>query len=413
MTVTELFRFPRVRRRMYAGPLGLYVDAFAERLAQLGYSRGSMCFKIRAVAKFSRWLERHGLGAGDVDRCRRRRFLAQRRRAGCRLSDEASALQGMEILLVEQGVIPVPGATDRLSEGEALARDFHAYLLSERGLAVATARNYRRIASCFLQACFGDGPVQTETLSGADVIGFVQRHAHGHGHSWAQSMVTALRSLLRYLHQHGRTCVDLAACVPAVAAWSLACVPGFLSPEQTRQVLDHCDRRSATGRRDYAMLLLCARLGLRAGEVAALRLEDIDWTAGCLTIRGKGGRCAQMPLPQDVGAAIVAYLREGRPVCGDRRVFLRDRAPRTGFGSSSSVSAIASRALARARISPPRTGAHLFRHSLATEMLHQGASLTEIGQVLRHQHPDTTRIYAKVDLPALRRLALPWPGGDR
>jgi site-specific recombinase XerD len=250
-------------------------------------------------------------------------------------------------------------------------------------------------------------------MTSADVVGFVQRHAHGHSPTWAQSMVTALRALLRYLHQHGRTPTNLADCVPAVATWSLARLPGFLSAEQTEQVLEHCDRKSATGRRDYAMLLLCARLGLRAGEVAALRLEDIDWAAGCLTIHGKGGRWAQMPLPQDVGAAIAAYLLDGRPVCRDRRVFIRDHAPRIGFSSSSSVSAVATRALARAQITSPRPGAHLLRHSLATEMLRQGASLAEIGQVLRHQHPDTTRIYAKVDLPALRQLAQPWPGGEQ
>lgn len=413
MSVTDFFRSPRVCRRMTAGPLGPYVDAFSEQLAQLGYAKRSIRAKIRVVAKFSHWLGRQGLGAGDVDLSRRQRFLTQRKRAGGWTSDDAAALQGIQTLLCEQGVTPVPAATDTRSECEALAQDFHAYLLAKRGLAVVTARNYRRIAYCFVQACFGDGPVQTEALSSADVIGFAQRHAHGHGPAWAQLMVTALRALLRYLHHHGRTATDLAACVPAVATWSLARLPGFLSAEQIRQVLDHCERERATGRRDYAMLLLCARLGLRAGEVAALRLEDIDWAAGGLTIRGKGGRWTQMPLPQDVGEALAAYLRDGRPVCRDRRVFIRDHAPHTGFSSSSSVSAVAIRALARAGIESPRPGAHLFRHTLATEMLRQGASLAEIGQVLRHQHPDTTRIYAKVDLAALRQLAPPWPGGEQ
>jgi integrase/recombinase XerD len=413
MSVTELFRFPRVCRRMSAGPLGPYVDAFTEQLAQRGYSKHSMRTKIRVVAAFSHWLRRHGLGAADVDLARRQRFLTQRKRTGAWASEDASALQGIQALLCDQGVAPVPAASATLSACEAVVQDFHAYLLAKRGLAVVTANNYRRIASGFLQACFGDGQVHTEALTSADVIGFVQRHAHGHSPAWAQLMVTALRALLRYLHQHGRTPTDLAACVPAVATWSLASLPRFLSAEHTQQVLDHCDRQRATGRRDYAMLLLCARLGLRAGEVAALRLEDIDWAAGCLTIRGKGGRWAQMPLPQDVGAAIATYLREGRPPCRDRRVFIRDHAPRTGFSSSNSVSAVATRALARAQIASPRPGAHLFRHTLATEMLRQGASLAEIGQVLRHQHPDTTRIYAKVDLPALRQLAPPWPGGEQ
>ena len=161
------------------------------------------------------------------------------------------------------------------------------------------------------------------------------------------------------------------------------------------------------------MLLLFARLGLRAAEVAALTLDEIDWENGCLSIRNKGGRWTQMPLPQDVGEVIADYLASGRPSCTDRHVFIRDHAPRTGFTNSTSVSAVASRAFARAGIDCPRKGAHLFRHTLATEMLRQGASLTEIGQLLRHRNPDTTRIYAKVDLAALRELTPPWPGGAR
>jgi len=412
MSVTEFFTCPRVRRRMYAGPLGPYVDAFTERLQQQGYSTRSIRSKIRVVTKFSHWLVRHDLGATDVDLAQRKRFLTQHKRASGWTSEDRAALQGIQALLCEQSVVLEAEVSDPLSERERVAQDFHAYLLAKRGLSVVTARNYRRVAASFLQACFGDEAVRTEALTSADVIGFVQRHAHGHSHSWAQLMVTALRAFLRSLHHHGRTPTDLAACVPAVAAWSFARLPTFLSSEQTRHVLDQCDRQSATGRRDYAMLLLCARLGLRAGEVAALQLDDIDWTDGCLAIRSKGGRWTQMPLPQDVGEAIAAYLVQGRPTCGDRHVFVRDHAPRAGFSNSSSVSAVAARALARAQIDVPRPGAHLFRHSLATEMLRQGASLAEIGQLLRHQHPDTTRIYAKVDLPALRQLAPPWPGGE-
>jgi integrase/recombinase XerD len=193
----------------------------------------------------------------------------------------------------------------------------------------------------------------------------------------------------------------------------LAKLPAILRPDQVNRVLKRCDRGSAIGRRDYAMLLLLARLGLRAGEVAALTLDEINWQQGVLTIRSKGGQWTQMPLPQDVGKAIVDYLEHGRSFCTDRHLFVRVHAPRRGFRGATSISVIASRALARARIDHPRAGAHIFRHALATEMLRQGASLSEIGQLLRHQHPDTTRIYAKVDLAALRRLAMPWPGGAR
>ena len=413
MSVTEFFTFPRTRRRMYAGPLGPYVDEFTERLQRRGYSKRSIRNKIRVVANFSRWLVIHDLGAHDMDAARRKRFLAHRKRAGGWTSEDAAALREIQALLCEQGITHIPDASEALSERECVEKDFHTYLSEDRGLSAMTVRNYLRIVSHFLNECFADGPVRTEVLISTDVIGFVQRHAHGHSHSWAQLVVTALRAFLRYLHHHGRIPANLAACVPAVAAWSFSRLPAFLRPGQTQRVLDQCDRQTATGRRDYAMLLLCARLGLRAGEVAALTLDEIDWDAGCFAIRNKGGRWTQMPLPHEVGEAIADYLANGRPSCLDRHVFIRDHAPRMGFSSSNSVSAVASRALARAGIESPRKGAHLFRHTLATEMLRQGASLAEIGQLLRHQHPDTTRIYAKVDLPALRKLAPPWPGGAR
>jgi site-specific recombinase XerD len=223
--------------------------------------------------------------------------------------------------------------------------------------------------------------------------------------------VTALRAFLRYLRLRGLIDIDLTACVPKVAHWSLAKLPAFLHPDQVNRVLKLCDRRSTIGRRDYAMLLLLARLGLRVGEVAALSLDEINWHDGVFTLRGKGGRWAQMPLPRDVGEALVDYLENGRPSCTDRHFFVRVKAPRRGFRGANQISVIASRALARAGINLPRAAGHIFRHALATEMLRQGASLSQIGILLRHQRPDTTRIYAKVDLVALRDLAMPWPGG--
>jgi site-specific recombinase XerD len=198
-----------------------------------------------------------------------------------------------------------------------------------------------------------------------------------------------------------------------VANWSLSTLPKFLQPGQVQQVLDHCDRHSALGLRNYAILVLLARLGLRACEVVAMTLDDIDWEGAHLMVRGKGGQRVQMPLSAEVGHAIAAYLRKGRPRCTSRRLFIREHAPRVGFANSGAVSTLVQRALAAAGVDSPHTGAYVFRHSLATEMLRQGASLGEIGQLLRHAHPDTTQIYAKVDVCALRRLALRWPGGGR
>jgi integrase len=207
--------------------------------------------------------------------------------------------------------------------------------------------------------------------------------------------------------------LDLAACVPIVPNWSKSTLPKFLPPGTVQRVLNRCDRQAPLGRRNYAILLLLARLGLRAGEVVALNLEDIDWETSQMTVNGKGGRSTPMPLPADVGEAIAAYLRNGRPRCSSRRVFIRAKAPLGGFASSVAISFIVMRALERAGVKSTRKGAHLFRHTLACDLLRQGCSLDEIGELLRHQSPDTTAIYAKVDLAALHSLALPWPGGSR
>ena len=224
-------------------------------------------------------------------------------------------------------------------------------------------------------------------------------------------MVSALRSFFRYLRHRGDIATDLAACVPSIANWQFSALPKFLQPDQVQQVLNQCDRRTAQGRRDYAILLLLARLGLRACEIVSLTLDDIHWQAGEISIQGKGNRSALLPLPPDVGQAIAAYLEKDRPACSTRRVFIRMKAPRRGFANSEAISTIVARTLKRAGIDSPHTGAHLFRHTLATQMLRQGATLADIALLLRHRSLNTTTLYAKVDLTALRALAQPWPGG--
>jgi site-specific recombinase XerD len=227
-------------------------------------------------------------------------------------------------------------------------------------------------------------------------------------------MATALRSFFRFLFQDGQTDGDLARAIPAVPQWRLAEVPKYLEPEEVERVLRACQRDTTGGRRDQAILLLLARLGLRASEVIALELDDIDWRAGVLTVRGKGCSHDSLPLPADVGQALASYLRHHRPPCTTRRLFVRTRAPHRGLANPSSLSTIVTRALKRAGLRPAFTGAHVLRHSLATGMLRSGASLDEIGEVLRHRAADTTAIYAKVDVRGLRSLALPWPtkGGE-
>jgi integrase/recombinase XerD len=245
---------------------------------------------------------------------------------------------------------------------------------------------------------------------------FVLGHARTMSPRYAQGMVSALRSICRFLRQRGAIDHDLAAAMPSVSDWRLATIPKYLNPEEVERVLETCDRQTAVGRRDYAILLLLARLGLRAGEIIALELDDIHWRAGEILVRSsKRLPQDQLPLVAELGDALATYLRRDRPPHITRHVFLCTRAPRRGFANPSTVSAIVRRALARAGLSPMLKGAHLFRHSLATRMLRHGASLPEIGVVLRHRTVQTTEIYAKVDLDGLRALAQPWPetGGAR
>jgi site-specific recombinase XerD len=305
----------------------------------------------------------------------------------------------------------IPAPAPKTDDSSLLEHAFTQHLTQERGLAQATLASYSLIVRLFVSERFGAGPFCLAGLRADDVTGYVLRHAHDRSPAYAKLMVKALRAFFRFLYLRGEIATDLAACVPTVANWRLTSLPKSIEAEQVEQILEHCDRETVVGKRDYAILLLLARLGLRAGEVVALTLDDISWEIGEITIRGKGARHHRFPLPQDVGEALVIYLREGRPSCSIRRVFVRARAPRRGFSTSGAIDNIVRSALERAGLDPPRKGAHLLRHTLATQMLRKGASLAEIGQVLRHQSPDTTTIYAKVDLQALRALAQPWPGG--
>ena len=290
---------------------------------------------------------------------------------------------------------------------------FQQYLRLERGLCEATTTRYTGVVSTFLVQRFPAGILDFHRISASDIAGFVQHEAERITTKCAPTVVTALRSFLRHLFYRGAIERDLAACVPTIATWSLSHVPKHLPADQIQRILDSCDRNTGAGKRDYAILLLMARLGLRACEVVALTLDDMDWEAGLITVRGKGKRVAQMPLPVEVGAAIADYIRHARPACSTRRVFIRRNAPLVGFANSIAICSLVDRALQRAGVESSYRGSHLFRHSLATEMLRQGASLPEIGDLLRHRRPDTTAIYAKVDLVSLRTIALPWPGGDR
>jgi len=296
---------------------------------------------------------------------------------------------------------------------ERCAQAFEQFLREERALATATIINYVPFIRSFLKERFGKRTIKLSRLCAGDVVRFVQRQARRLHVKRAKLLTTALRSFLQYARYRGEVTVDLAAAVPVVASWSMTSLPRAIAADQVRQLLASINRRTAMGLRDYAILLLLARLGLRAGEVAFIELDDIDWSLGQLSVRGKSGQRSELPLPAEVGKAIAAYLRHGRPDSASRRVFLRAKAPVRGFRSVCGIGSIVRHSLKRAGIKAPTQGAYLFRHASATEMLRQGASLSEIGEVLGHRHPQTTSIYTKVDISALRTLALPWPGGAR
>jgi site-specific recombinase XerD len=242
-----------------------------------------------------------------------------------------------------------------------------------------------------------------------DIDRFLLNHAHERTPKVAQLMVAALRSFLRFLFRHGEIRRDLSAAVPTVAAWRLSEIPKYIKPDEVESLLEGCDRTTSVGRRNYSILLLIARLGLRAGEIVALELDDINWRASELTIRGKGQFCDRLPLPQSVGAALAIYLKNDRPMCSTRRVFVRTRAPYQGFKDSTTVSTIVRRTVEQSGLDTPSKGAHLLRHSLATGMLREGASMAEIGELLRHRSPNSTEIYAKVDIEGLRSIVRIWP----
>jgi len=392
------------------GPLGPYLTDYAQRLHDDGYATQSGQLQLRMLGHFNRWLECHRMVAATVTPSTLERYMRSRRRTGKLRRGDPAALARVLAMLRRDHAEPRPPS---LTAIQVVVQDFQRHLRHERSLAAATITNYTPIVVAFLAARFPTGLHDFPRLTAREIADFVQRQAERITTKRATLVVSALRSFLRYLLQRGMIAVDLAACVPTIATWSLSTVPKFLPADQIQRIVDACPRDTAVGKRNYAILLLLARLGLRAGEVVALTLDDIDWDAGLITICGKSKRVAQMPLPVDVGTAIMDYLCHARRACASRRVFLRAKAPLTGFANSIAICSLVDRALARAGVESAYRGTHLFRHSLATHMLSQGASLPEIGDLLRHRRPDTTTIYAKVDLVSLRSIALAWPGGDQ
>lgn len=388
-----------------------HFDTYIAWMLDAGFSAVSIRRVSRMVGAFARWLiDEHDDGL-LVDEAVINRFLAWRALRHPYCNGSAIALTRLLAILRDTGAVPTPPPS---SDARQLLIESYRAFLKQQGFAPRSVASYVWFAGPFVTELWVSNEDGLSCLTTADVIGYIERQAPLRSAATAKIMCARLRSFLRYLRMQGIVDADLAASVPAIRSWTLTGLPTYLTVEQLDRVLDHCDRTTIAGCRDYAVLLLLARLGLRANEVATLRLDDIDWRSGVLQVQGKGGRRVAMPLPPDVGSAIVDYLRHARPVCAHRQVFLRVETPCTPFTSQAPVSLLAKRALRRAGVTGiAHHHAHVFRHTLATSMIRTGAALTEIAQVLRHQDAESTRIYAKVDLPSLRRLSQPWPGGDR
>jgi len=405
----QFFKKPEEIADLRRGPLASYLDAFATALRDDGYAASTGRFQLQIVGDFSRWLEISGIAAAQVTREQTARYLLYRDKTRLgRRADAEAALNRLLEFLSELAVTPA-AHPEPLTALEKVAEEFAIYLSEQRGLSERTVAGYQRMALQFLRCVAESDQFHPSVLNAPNVYKFVQQQ----GSSFRKSggdVLNAVRSFLRFAHFRGYASTDLAEVVPRVANWSLASIPKSVSPAQIEKVLATCDRTTPYGKRDFAILLLLARLGLRIGEVGSLSLDDINWETGTIIVRGKSGP-RTLPLPQDVGEALAQYLSEVRPATKSRVVFFRLRAPIRPMKSQESFCGVVRRAMQQARIRSNGRGAHQFRHGLATELLRKGASIPEIGEILGHQRMDSTMIYAKVDLNSLRKIAKRWPGG--
>ncbi len=383
------------------GPLTPHAEGFAAELAAHGYTDLSAANQLRLMADMSRWLEETEIPLDRVDNDVVARFLAKRHRTHTHFTTERAVAPLLNYLGAARVFGPID-APDRRPSSKLLL-EYERYLVEERAVSPARQRSCLAVAERFING------KRVQALTAKHVTRFVDARA---GLPGFLDELSALRSFLRFLFVSSKTRLELVHAVPRSPRWRLASLPQALASSELEAVLATCDRRTPIGVRNYAVLVLLGRLGLRAGEVAALRLDDLDWKSGELVIHGKGCVISRLPMPVDVGEAIVTYLRRSLRSKGTRSVFVRSRAP-YGALTNSAIAGIAGMALRAAGIE--RGGAHRLRHTAATQMLRRGASFTEIAQVLRHRHIDTTAIYAKVDRDSLRVLARPWPvdGPDR
>ena len=402
---------PRGRRirALRDGPSGALFEGFAHALLQTGYPASTACRHLGSAEHFLHWTTQRRWSVAELNEQSLTRFDHHLRRCRCRYrhADRTHVVYGARLFLRAlraAGIIATPAMHDG-GQDPALLRAFCRWMREQRGTCETTLSNYARPIRALL-ARLGEEPSQFDASS---LRNFILERSRASGWAAAKTCTTALRMFLRFLIADGQCAVGLDAAIPTLAHWRLAALPRYLGPDDVERVIDSCDRASPVGRRNRAILLLLARVGLRADDIRQLRLSDIDWPGAWLTVSGKSRRLTRLPLTQEVGNAIVAYVQHGRPATQTDAVFVGCRAPFRAFARGV-VPLIVGRALDRAGVARPSRGAaHLLRHSLATSMLRHGASLHDIGTLLRHRSIETTQIYAKVDVLALRQIAQPWP----
>lgn len=403
--LTTYFKHPFTLRKLQAGPAGPYLDDFAAALARSGYCHDRIRAYLRGAGRFSAWAADVPLTVDALDAqtlTQFAQFLDSQRRVRYSRGESCNTLLGARAFvrfLQVNGIVPTPAP----AQEPALLIAFCHWMRSHRGVTETTLHGYRPALRRLLVA-LGDQP---EHYTAKQLRGFVIDHTRGPRPPQAKTTITVLRMFLRFLISQGRCAPELLYAIPTIAHWRGASLPSYLSADTIEQVLDTCDDATALGARDRAVLLLLARLGLRAGDVAALQFNDIDWQQGLFRVRGKNRHQTALPLPQEVGEALLHYTTDHRPTVDIPHVFITAIAPFVPF-SRWIVSTIAARALRRAQVDAPSYGAHILRHSAATAMLRQGTSIEAIGAVLRHASIETTHVYTKVDLALLDEVVMPW-----
>jgi len=403
----DFFVVPAAAQRLRDGVLGSHLDGFCGQLVELGYRRPTIRHALWVVGRLAAWMASTHVAVRDLNEVWMEAFLDARRRRRRPWRRLRRALHQLLAWLRGGGVVPTVAKLAGDAPKPTVLTRYEAHLRRERALAECTVAGYLAVAHEFVDELDG----AAAPLRPVAVHEFLLARVRRLSPKRAQYVGTALRSFLRFLFVRGETETDLSLAVPTVRQWRLASVPRHLPADEVELVLRSCDRSTATGRRDHAVLLLLARLGLRASEVVKLELDDVRWREAEIVVRGKGLVRDRLPLVADAGAALSAYVTKDRPTSRSRRLFLCVRAPHRGLGHPSTVSTIVAQAIGRTGLAPATRGAHLLRHSLATTMVRRGASFSEIGQVLRHRSATTTEIYAKLDFDALRDVAMPWPTG--